>query len=232
MNRNESFAHDLLEAGNEHFQMTSHPRRVLFWTADSNGSCEVVSANWTEFTGQTLAAAHGTGWLEVILPEDRARVTEALRFAIGAQRGFYLHYRVSGPDCLIRRVLHDASVRVLPSGKFNGLIGTLTDESDCAAGEKLLQQSMLQVYEFLDGVKLAALAIDAQGQLVHVNPVMAAQIGQSRGDLIGCDWIRQHVTAEDRPLLSGLFDGNTPLAELPSEFEFQVETLAGPRLYR
>jgi diguanylate cyclase (GGDEF)-like protein/PAS domain S-box-containing protein len=232
MNRNESLAHDLLEAGNEHFQMAIHPRRVLFWTADSNGGCEVVSPNWTEFTGQPLAEAHGAGWLAVVFPEDRARVVEALRFSIDAQRGFYLHYRVSGPDCLIRRVLHDASVRLLPSGKFNGLIGTLTDESDCAVGEQMLQQSMQQVYEFLDGVKLAAIAIDAKGQLVHVNPVMAAQVGQGRGALIGCDWIGQHVTAEDRQRLYGLFDGNTPLSALPHEFEFQVETVNGSRLYR
>lgn len=232
MHRTESLAHDILEAGNEHFQMSSHPNRVLFWTTDPNGGCEVVSANWTKYTGQALEDARGNGWLEVIQPEDRGRVVDALRVALNSQRSLYLHYRVRRPDGSTRWVLHDASIRILPSGKPNGLIGTLTDESDHAAGESLLQDSMAQVYAFLDGVGLAAIAIDTEGRLVHVNSVMAAQIGQDTAALLGCNWIEQYISSVDRPIVANLINGNQPLAELPRECEFQVETADGPRLYR
>ena len=232
MNLNESLAHDILEAGTEHFQLAAHPKRVLFWTADTEGHCEVVSANWTDYTGQSLQEAHGRGWMEVIHAEDRPRVVDAMRWAISAQRGFYLHYRICRPDGSSHRILHDASVRTLPSGKFNGLVGTLTDESDSASGERSLQNSAEQVYEFLDSVSLAAIAVDPAGLLVHINPAMALQLEQSTADLIGSDWIGQHVSPQDRPRLSQLLRGELPLSELPSEFEYQIETATGRRLYR
>jgi len=232
MNRTEALVQDILDAGSEHFQIIAHPKRVLFWTADANGGCEVVSANWTEYTGQEVVAAHGSGWLNVVQPEDRPRVTDALRWAISAQRGFYLRYHICRPDGSLRRVLHDASVRALPSGKFNGLIGTLTDESDSAAGERALENSAQQVYEFLDSVSLAAIAIDPRGRLVHANKVIAAQLGRNAMDLLGCDWIGEYVNADDRPRVERLFSGELPFSSLPHEFEYQVETPEGGRLYR
>ncbi|HET6718027.1 MAG TPA: diguanylate cyclase [Rhodocyclaceae bacterium] len=231
MNRTETLAHDLLEAGNEHFQITAHPKRVLFWTTDSNGGCEVVSSNWTEYTGQALEAAHGVGWLDVIDPEDRPRVVDAMRWAIGSQSGFYLHYRICRPDGTTRRILHDASARALPSGKFNGLVGTLTDDSDSAAGDDSLENSAQRIYEFLDGVGLAAVALAPDGRLVHVNRVMAALLGKTARELIDRDWIADFVCSEDRSRLNSLLKGEQP--PVPAlEFEYQVVTTQGRRLFR
>lgn len=231
MNRTETLAHDLLEAGNEHFQIAAHPKRVLFWTTDSNGGCEVVSGNWTEYTGQALEAAHGVGWLAVIDPEDRPRIIDAVRWAIGSQRGFYLHYRICRPDGTTRRILHDASVRALPSGKFNGLVGTLTDDSDSAAGDDTLQNSARRIYEFLDGVGLAAIALAPDGRLVHVNHAMATLLGKTARELIATDWVENYVGADDRAKLTSLLQGeHLPL--LPLEFEYQVITSNGRRLFR
>lgn len=62
----ESLAHDLIESGNEHFQIAAHPGRVLFWSADSAGGCEIVSSNWLELTGQAAESACGRGWLAIV----------------------------------------------------------------------------------------------------------------------------------------------------------------------
>jgi diguanylate cyclase (GGDEF)-like protein/PAS domain S-box-containing protein len=231
MNRSETLAHDLLEAGNEHFQIAAHPKRVLFWTTDSNGGCEVVSGNWTEYTGQALEAAHGVGWLDVIDPEDRPRVVDALRWAIGSHSGFYLHYRICRPNGTTRRILHDASVRALPSGKFNGLVGTLTDDSDNAAGDDSLKNSASRVYEFLDGVGLAAVALATDGRLVHVNRAMATLLGKTVSELIDRDWVTDYVCSEDRSRLCRLLQGeHQPVP--PLEFEYQIVTSRGRRLFR
>lgn len=231
MNRSETLAHDLLEAGNEHFQIAAHPKRVLFWTTDSNGGCEVVSGNWTEYTGQALEAAHGVGWLDVIAPEDRPRVVDALRWAIGSHSGFYLHYRICRPNGTTRRILHDASVRALPSGKFNGLVGTLTDDSDNAAGDDSLKNSASRVYEFLDGVGLAAVALATDGRLVHVNRAMATLLGKTVSELIDRNWVADYVCSEDRSRLCSLLQGEH-LPVPPLEFEYQIVTSHGRRLFR
>ena len=222
----------MLEAGNARFQIATQPKRVLFWSADALGSCEVVSTNWTAGTGQAFEHALGLGWLDAVHSEDRAMVIDTMRAAIETRRGFYLHYRLHRADGSARRVLHVAAARTLPSGKFNGLVGTLTDETDTEAGENSLQHSEEQVFEFLEGVGLAAIAIDTQGSLVHINQVMAAQIGQAAESLLGCDWIGQYVSSEDRPRLAGLFGDSGALSALPQELEYQVETGNGPCLFR
>lgn len=232
MTPGESLAHDMLEAGNARFQIATHPKRVLFWSADALGYCEVVSTNWTAGTGQAFEHALGLGWLDAVHSDDRALVRDTVRAAIETRRGFYLHYRLHRADGSARRILHVAAARALPSGQFNGLVGTLTDESDTEAGEESLQYSEEQVFEFLEGVGLAAIAIDTQGRLVHINQVMAAQIGQSTESLLGCDWINQYACSEDRPRLAGLFAANALLSALPQELEYQVETAKGQCLFR
>ncbi len=213
----ESLAHDMLEAGNARFQIATQPKRVLFWSADALGYCDVVSTNWTEGTGQAFEHALGLGWLDAVHSEDRAMVTDTVRTAIETHRGFYLHYRLQRADGSARRVLHVAAARALPSGKFNGLVGTLTDETDTEAGENSLQHSEEQVFEFLEGVGLAAIAIDTQGRLVHINQVMAAQIGLAAESLLGCDWIGQYVSSEDRPRLAELFGDSAELSALTAK---------------
>lgn len=225
----ESLAHDLLESGNEHFQITAHPGRVLFWSADSEGRCEIVSANWLEVTGQTSEAAIDQGWLAIVHPDDRDRVMQALESAIALRQGFYLRYRIMHPDGRRLQVLHDASVRQLPSGKFNGLIATLTDESNCAEGERQLENTTRRVYDFLDEVRLAAFAIDPRGRLLHINSELAAALAIDASKAVGDDWIEQFVVNDDRARIRQLLDDDSPL---PRETEYQLQTRSGPSLYR
>lgn len=225
----ESIAHDLIESGNEHFQIAAHPGRVLFWSADSAGRCEIVSGNWLELTGQSAEAARDEGWLAIVHPEDRERIEQALRQAVDNRQGFYQRYRLGRPDGRWMPVLHDASIRRLPSGKFNGLIATLTDESNCAEGERLLETATRQVYDFLDEVGLAALAIDPQGKLLHINGELAAALEIDAPAAIGSDWIESFVIEEDRPHIRQLLADDRPL---PRETEYQLQIGQERRLYR
>lgn len=227
-----SLAHDLLEAGNARFQVAAHPNRVLFWSADAQGACEVVSSNWVACTGQAFESVLGLGWLDAVHPEDRSLVADTLRTSIDAHRGFYLHFRLRRADGSFRRVLHVAAPRGLPSGQFNGLVGTLTDESDAEAGEQSLQHAEERVFQFLEGVGLAAIAIDMQGRLVHVNQVMAQQIGATAEGLLGRDWIGLYVSAGDRARLAALLAVDASPSALPHELEYHVDTTKGQCLFR
>ena len=231
-NRSETLAHDMLEAGNARFQAAMHPQRVLFWIVDAVGGCEVVSTNWRETTGQACEEAVGGGWLEVVHADDRALVVDGLRAAIDAREGLLMHYRIRRADGSARRVMHVAAPRTLGSGHFGGLIGTLTDESDTEAGDRILRDSKEQVFAFLEGVGLAAVAIDMQGRVAHINRVLAEQIGTPAEDLMGGDWIQGHVHAEDRARLAGFLDGHDALSAMPRELEYQVAAAQGIRLYR
>ena len=74
MERVQSLAHDLLEAGDQHFRIATQPARVVFWMAGTSGACELVSGNWHDFSGQRMDDALGQGWLDVVEPQDRAEL--------------------------------------------------------------------------------------------------------------------------------------------------------------
>ena len=229
---NQSLARDLLAGGNEHFHIASQPTRVVFWMTDAHGACELVSPNWETLTGQTPEEARGEGWLQQVAPGDRTRMARAVREAVTAQRGFFLRYDLLCRDGKTVRVLHDTAVRQLPSRQFNGLIASLTDESDQAAGESSLEQSAQRVYDFLERVPLAAVAIDFSGRVVHANAVLAERSGIELADLIGEDWIGRMVAEGDRPAVRRLIDGTVAPSDLPIEIEYHVGPADSLRLYR
>ena len=231
-NPNELLAHDLLQSGEEHFQLAVHPQRVLFWAADSRGNCELVSANWHAMTGQTAQEARASGWLDSIHAQDRPRICAAVQAAVADRHGLFLHYRLQHPNGSIRYVLHDAAVRTLPGGALNGLIGTLTEDSGVAPSDPATSDPALPIYQFLDGISLAAIAITPQGTLLHSNQAMAEQLGTAQTLLMGVQWLQHYVAADDRAMLAALLDGNAPLSSLPSEVEYQIDTPVGRRLYR
>lgn len=230
--RLQSLAHDLIEAGNEHFRIGTQPTRVLFWTTDTNGACELVSSNWESQTGQRPDEAMGHGWLEAIAEEDRSKALDAVRCATGAQRGFYLHYRLRRPNGGWRWVLHDTAARFLPSGKFNGLLATIIDHADASAGDLATERAAQRVYEFLDDIPLAAVALGFDGRIMHCNQVLSTLFGRAVPDLLGQHWIDGHVQADDRVRVAALIDGAIAPSALPAEIEFQIGTSAGDRLFR
>ena len=232
MERVQSLAHDLIEAGNEHFKIATQPNRVLFWMADSAGACELVSSNWQDVTGQKMENALGNGWMDVVAARDRTTLQESVRRAINAQQGFHLHYRLQQEDGSVRWILHDAVARFLPSGKFHGLLGTVTESTDDHAAEIALARAAQQVYDFLDGIQLAAVAIDFSGHVVHSNQVMATLNGLNVADLRGKHWIDAFVSPESREQVGHLIDVSVAPSDLPAEMEYQIDTADGSRLFR
>lgn len=232
MERMQSLAHDLIEAGNEHFRIATQPGRVLFWMADTTGSCELVSGNWQQFTGQDVDDALGQGWLDVVVPDDRTMLRVALRAGVKAQKGFHLHYRIAKRDGTSCHILHDASARFLPSGKFNGLVGTITDQTDGNDGARALERASQQVYDFLDDSPLAALAMGFNGSILHCNPVISKLCDPDLNDLTGQDWINTYVSPLWRAQVQNLINGLIAPSVLPAEMEYQIDTADGERLFR
>lgn len=228
----QSLAHDLIEAGNEHLRIATQPSHVFFWLADTAGDCELVSANWQDATGQKIDDALGQGWLVLVSADDMARLRDAIRRAVHAQQGFHVHYRLQRADGQARWVLHDAVARVLPSGKFNGLIGTLTEATDGHVAELAQVHAAQKIYDFFDGIQLAAVAIDFDGHVVHCNQVMSTLCGREAAELRGAHWIEGFVSPESRDQVARLINGNVAPSVLPAEMEYLIETSEGSRLFR
>ena len=68
-----------LQDSRQSFQLLSEMIPQALWTCTPDGNAEYFNRRWTEFTGQPQAEAMGTGWLEVLHPDDREMAAETWR---------------------------------------------------------------------------------------------------------------------------------------------------------
>jgi PAS domain S-box-containing protein len=66
----------------------------ILWTTNAGGEVAGDLPTWRAFTGQTVEALQGMGWLDAIHPEDRARVEQAWRQAVNNRSLFEAEYRL------------------------------------------------------------------------------------------------------------------------------------------
>jgi PAS domain S-box-containing protein len=66
----------------------------IVWTTASDGNIVQDSPSWRAFTGQTYAEWKGTGWLNAIHPDDRAKTIAAWREAVADRKTYDVEYRL------------------------------------------------------------------------------------------------------------------------------------------
>ncbi|HEV2993492.1 MAG TPA: PAS domain-containing protein, partial [Acidimicrobiia bacterium] len=102
---------------------------VLVWSADAARGCTWCDEAWLRFTGRTLEAMLGDGWLDVLHADDRPRCVEARRAAFAAGVPIELEYRLRRADGAYRSVLERAEPRGDDHGRASYL-GSCLDVTD------------------------------------------------------------------------------------------------------
>jgi PAS domain S-box-containing protein len=77
----------------------------IVWVTDSAGFRLEGENQWTSFTGQSAQEAAGDGWLDVVHPDDRDRVSTAWDSALREGVSYEQEYRLRGEDGLYRHVV-------------------------------------------------------------------------------------------------------------------------------
>ena len=122
---------------------------VLLWIAAPDGSCNFLSQNWFEFTGQAADTAVGAGFLEAVHPDDRGKVVTTMRSADSQHHGFQLEYRLRRSDGEYRTTISAAAPRKSESGEFAGYIGSIIDITERKRAEDALKEADARKDEFL-----------------------------------------------------------------------------------
>ena len=100
---------------------------VVLWITAPDGHCTFLSHGWYEFTGQPEDAGLGFGWLEVVHPDDRARIEAIYRGAQERRQPFTLDYRLRRADGQYRWALDEGRPRHGDDGTFVGYAGAVVD---------------------------------------------------------------------------------------------------------
>ncbi len=105
----------------------AHSALHLAWRCDRHGGMDFLSGGWLLLTGWDFADLLGEGWLQIVHPDDRDRVTAARHAALRRQGPFELAFRVRRPDGTSRLVLDRGAPRFDTEGAFRGLVGSAAD---------------------------------------------------------------------------------------------------------
>src|SRR5207247_365874 len=68
------------------------------WRSDAQGSCDYLNQAWFDYTGRSREAELGSGWMEGIHPDDRARWSAGFDWAYGAMQPFEIEFRLRRAD--------------------------------------------------------------------------------------------------------------------------------------
>lgn len=185
----------------------------VLWLADPDGMIVKYSPSWQAFTGQTMEARKGLGWLHAVHPDDRARVEREWRAAVAGRTPLETEYRLWHRDGAYRWT----EVRGVPvrddTGTIVEWVGMHTDISDRKRGEEALRQSeeQFRVNFELAAVGQAQLNVET-GCFLRVNDRFCGITGYSRHELLGMtphDLTHPDDRGTDDPEIGRLLRGET-----------------------
>lgn len=127
---------------------------VMIRVCDPAGACVYLNARWRAFTGQPPERGLGSGWLEVVHPEDRELAASALRSAHERQELSRCEYRLRRADGAYSWVIDTASPRFDHAGAYLGSVGVLVDITERRRAEEALQISRERLDLMVDGAGL------------------------------------------------------------------------------
>ncbi len=123
------------------FRTMADTMPALLYMTDSQGRCSFVNKSWLSYTGRSLEAELGEGWLSGIHPDDLHVVAVQEKSAFEARQTYSFTFRLKAADGRMRCFLDHGAPRLGPDGTFLGYIGTMVDVTEQQALAEQLQQA-------------------------------------------------------------------------------------------
>ncbi|HIK11219.1 MAG TPA: PAS domain S-box protein [Oscillatoriaceae cyanobacterium M33_DOE_052] len=158
------------------FRLMADMAPVLIWLAGTDGRCQFLNQTWLEFTGRSLEAEIGDGWLEGIHPEDRQSCWDNYMVAFEARSGFEMEFRLRRSDGQYCWILERAIPRFSANGEFAGYIGSCVDVSGLKNAEGQLEQKNAELQAIFQGIPDLFFRMAADGTILDYK-------GGSKSDL-------------------------------------------------
>jgi PAS domain S-box-containing protein len=185
-----------LSESEQRFRLVANTAPVMIWMSGPDKLCTYFNQPWLEFTGRTLEAELGNGWVEGVHPEDSKECLDTYTRAFDLRESFKMQYRLRRHDGEYRWVFDIGVPRVDADGSFAGYIGSCIDVTD----RKLAEQAMAEIRrklieaqeqertrigrELHDDVtqRLALLAVEL-AQLEHDPSDVQSRVGKLRKEI-------------------------------------------------
>jgi len=163
---------------------------VGIFRTDKNGTNTYVNPMMGKITGLSYEEAMGEGWLKVVHPEDKERISSGWQAAIRQQSPSYTDYRIIRPDGTIAWVLGQAIPEINAENQVVGYVGTITDITERVRAEAAQQQSEFLFRTLFELSPDSIVLIDPNDPnvswpIVDCNEAACRMNGYRREELIG-----------------------------------------------
>ena len=142
----EQSAHVVRES-EERFRLVANTAPVLIWMSGADKLCTYFNKPWLDFTGRSLSAELGNGWVDGIHLEDQQRCLDTYARAFDGHKDFRMEYRLRRNDGAYRWVLDIGVPRFNPDGSFAGYIGSCMDVTERKLAEEALSSVSSRLIE-------------------------------------------------------------------------------------
>ncbi|MDP9105373.1 MAG: ATP-binding protein, partial [Candidatus Eremiobacteraeota bacterium] len=119
-----------LRASEERFRTLAASLPYIVFESDETGAALFVSDEYSEYSGLPPESARGSGWIDIVHPEDVSRTRRAWAGAIASSQPFSEQFRLRRADGSYRWFAARALPQRGPEGAISRWIGTLTDVQD------------------------------------------------------------------------------------------------------
>ncbi len=109
----------------------------MIWRAGTDADCNYFNETWLKFTGKSMEAEIGAGWLQGVHPDDMDYCMAVYLPAFHKREPFEMEYRLKRHDGQWRWI-NDQGVPFFDAvGNFSGYIGSCVDVTERVEGRKL-----------------------------------------------------------------------------------------------
>lgn len=142
-------AREAARDGETQFRTLAEAIPQIVWTATPDGKTDYINHRWYQMMRLTEAQSLGTGWMDVIHPDDRGVCMEAWEAAIAAGKDFEFEYRLRDEQLGYRWYLNRATPMRDSSGAIAKWFGTCTDIDEQKHQQQTLEKEIKERTEQL-----------------------------------------------------------------------------------
>jgi PAS domain S-box-containing protein len=146
--------------------------------------------------------------LKCVHPEDKFILTGFLKNPADLSRTAYEYRIITRPGKLKYVSLIVAKIKNGEDGSVRSVMGTLQDVTERRKAEIDIQQTENNYQLVLETIKLAAVSLDRNGNIIFVNNYLADLLGYPQHKLIGLNWYERFISENLQPVFAKWYENN------------------------
>ena len=172
---------EALRSSERRFRSLATATTQIVWSTNAAGEVVGDVPSLRKFTGMSIAAVQGAGWIESLHPEDRARTTAVWANAVKHRILYETEYRMRRHDGEYRWMAVRGAPVLDDAGALREWVGTCTDITD----HKIAEQELRLHAAAIENAANAILITDRQGTIVWVNEAFTKLSGYATEEVLG-----------------------------------------------